>query len=196
MWTEVPSCGGIPMIKKRELQDCHALYEQMTHPDVFPFVRQKAYSYDEFLFLTKHTIEAEEKNELISRTIVDEWGVPIGTINLFDIQEKAGFLGTWIGKPFHGKGYNTLAKDAFFQELFFHLDIETVYMRIRKKNTRSIRAAEKLPYATFANETRSSVYRQLNEQEEIYDLFEVSKDLFTLHILRQTTDHEEQMLEA
>ena len=41
------------MLKKRELQDCQALYELMVHPDVFPFVRHKAYSYEEFLFITK-----------------------------------------------------------------------------------------------------------------------------------------------
>jgi hypothetical protein len=33
-------------------------------PAVFPFVRQKAYSYEEYLFLTKQTIEAEERGEL------------------------------------------------------------------------------------------------------------------------------------
>ena len=76
-------------------------------------MRQKAYSYEEYLFLTKQTIEAEERGELISRTILDEWGNPIGTITLFDVQEKAGFLGTWLGKPYHGKGYNKLAKDSF-----------------------------------------------------------------------------------
>ena len=35
------------------------------------------------------------------------------------LQDNAGFLGTWLGKPYHGKGYNKLAKDAFFQELFY-----------------------------------------------------------------------------
>jgi RimJ/RimL family protein N-acetyltransferase len=59
---------------------------------------------------------------------------PIGTITLFDVQEKAGFLGTWLGKPYHGKGYNKLAKDSFFSELFYELDIETIFMRIRKIN--------------------------------------------------------------
>jgi hypothetical protein len=33
----------------------------MVDPAVFPFVRQKAYSYEEYLFLTKQTIEAEER---------------------------------------------------------------------------------------------------------------------------------------
>lgn len=172
------------MLKKRDLHDSHTLYELMTHPDVFPFVRQKADSYEEFLFITKQTIEAEERGELISRTVLDEWGTPIGTINLFDIEDKAGFLGTWIGKPYHGKGYNSPAKDAFFQELFYELGIETVFMRIRKINIRSIKAAEKLPYVLKANETRKSIYEQLNANGDVYDLYEIPKDLFSLHLLR------------
>ena len=179
--------GGDSMLKKRDLHDSHVLYDLMIHPDVFPFVRQKASSYDEFLFLTKQTVEAEERGELISRTIVDEWGNPIGTITLFDIQQKAGFLGTWLGKPYHGKGYNKPAKDAFFSELFFELDIETIFMRIRKLNTRSIKAAEKLPYVNLANETRKCVYDQINANGEVYNLYEIPKDQYTLHTMREAT---------
>jgi RimJ/RimL family protein N-acetyltransferase len=183
------------MLKKRDLHDCHVLYELMVHPDVFPFVRQKAYSYEEFLFLTKQTIEAEERGELISRTILDEWGNPIGTINLFDIQDGAGFLGTWLGKPYHGCGYNKPAKDAFFHELFYELGIETIFMRIRKVNIRSIKAAEKLPYVTLANETRKHVYDQINADSDIYNLYEISKDQYTLYTLREgATYHEPHQL--
>jgi RimJ/RimL family protein N-acetyltransferase len=186
------------MLKKRDFHDCHALYDLMTHPEVFPFVRQKAYSYDEFLFVTKQTIEAEERGELISRTILDEWGAPIGTINLYDIQENAGFLGTWLGKPFHGKGYNKPAKDAFFEELFYELGIDTIFMRIRKVNVRSIKAAEKLPYVVKANETRKAIYDQLNAKENVYDLYEISKDHYTLHVLRENVyvNDSTQLLEA
>ncbi|MDR6998223.1 GNAT family protein [Neobacillus niacini] len=172
------------MLKKRDLHDSHTLYELMTHPDVFPFVRQKASSYDEFLFVTKKTIEAEERGELISRTILDEWGSPIGTINLFDIEDSAGFLGTWLGKPYHGKGYNNAAKEAFFSELFYETGIETIYMRIRKVNIRSIKAAEKLPYVIKANETRKSLYEQLNANGEVYDLYEIPKDQYTFYLMR------------
>ncbi|MDG5789552.1 GNAT family protein [Evansella sp. AB-P1] len=174
------------MLKKREMQDCQALYELMVHPDVFPFVRQKAYSYDEYLFLTKQIIEEEEQGNLISRTIVDEWGSPIGTINLFDIQQQAGFLGTWLGKPFHGKGYNNLAKDAFFNELFYDLNIERVFLKIRVENKRSNNAVRKLPYATLANEIHQSLYLEINNGIDQYNLFEVSKDYFTLHSMRAT----------
>jgi RimJ/RimL family protein N-acetyltransferase len=172
------------MLKKRDLFECHDLFELMSHPEVFPYVRQKANSYEELLFMTKQTIEAEDRGELISRTILDEWGTPIGTINLFDLADNTGFLGTWLGKPFHGKGYNNLAKDAFFQELFYELGIDTIFMRIRKINIRSLKAAEKLPYVVKANETRKLIYDQLNAIGDIYDLFEISRDQYTLHIMR------------
>jgi RimJ/RimL family protein N-acetyltransferase len=193
-----PSSGGMNLLKKRDLTDCHVLYELMTHPEVFPFVRQKAYSYEEFLFITKQNIEAEERGELISRTILDEWGNPIGTINLFDIENGAGFLGTWLGKPFHGKGYNRRAKEAFFQELFYELNIHTVFMRIRKENIRSRKAAEKLPYVVLANETRPLLYQQVNQSSHSYDLFEVPKDLFQLYDRRQyhSLDDNQTALEA
>ncbi|MBS4190871.1 GNAT family N-acetyltransferase [Bacillus sp. FJAT-49705] len=187
------------MLKKRDFHECHFLYDLMTHPDVFPFVRQKAYSYDEFVFMTKQTIEAEERGELISRTILDEWGTPIGTINLFDIQDNAGFLGTWLGKPYHGKGYNKLAKDAFFEELFYETGIETIFMRIRIENIRSQKAATKLPYIVPANETRKSILEQLNSNGPIYNLYEIPKDLYTLHVLRNGTSGEQdtsQLMEA
>ncbi len=176
------------MLKKRDFQESQTLYELMVHPEVFPFVRHKAYSYDEFLFLTKQTIEAEERGELISRTILDEWGTPIGTINLFDVQDGAGFLGTWLGKPFHGKGYNQPAKDQFFEELFYELNIQSIFMRIRKVNVRSTKAAEKLPYVVLANETRKSLLDEINAGEDIYNLYEISRDQYTLYKLR--TGHE------
>jgi RimJ/RimL family protein N-acetyltransferase len=185
------------MLKKRDLNDCHALYDLITHPDVFPYVRHKANSYEEFLFLTKQIIEAEERGEVISRTITDEWGTPIGTISLFDIEENAGFLGTWLGKPFHGLGYNNLAKEAFFQEAFYELGIDTVFMRIRKANVRSLRAAEKLPYSVKANETRPLLYRQLNAEVEMFDLYEIPKDHYTFHLKKcPSTQDENHLLEA
>jgi len=197
MGSDCPN-GGIFMLKKRDLHDSHTLYELMTHPDVFPFVRQKADSYEEFLFMTKQTIEAEERGELISRTILDEWGAPIGTINLFDIEENAGFLGTWLGKPYHGKGYNSPAKDTFFQEIFYECGIDTVFMRIRKINIRSIKAAEKLPYVIKANETRKSIYEQLNANGEVYDLYEIPKDQYSFYLMRNgaVQSDDSQLLEA
>ncbi|WLR51252.1 GNAT family N-acetyltransferase [Bacillus tianshenii] len=173
------------MLKKRDLVECEQLFELMVHPEVFPFVRHKASSYEEFLFLTKQMIEAEDQGELISRTILDEWGNPIGTINLFDIEDNAGFLGTWIGKPFHGKGYNKPAKDTFFNELFFENEIETIFMKIRTTNDRSFHAAKKLPYVSIADELYPNVFEQINQGEFKYHLLCIHKDLYTLHTRRE-----------
>jgi RimJ/RimL family protein N-acetyltransferase len=195
---QLPSRRLYTMLKKRDLNECHELFDLMSHPDVFPFVRHKTTVYEEFLFITKQVIEAEERGELISRTILDEWGSPIGTISLYDIQENAGFLGTWLGKPYHGKGYNKQAKDAFFQEIFYELGIETVFMRIRSENIRSQKAAEKLPYLIDASESRKSLMEQLNSNGNQFKLFEIPKDLYTLHTLRigNQTEEATQPLEA
>ncbi|SEB16571.1 Protein N-acetyltransferase, RimJ/RimL family [Thalassobacillus cyri] len=182
------------MLKKRDLHDVPVLFELMSHPEVFPYVRHKAYSSDEFYFLTRQTIEAEEQGEIISRTIVDEWSQPIGTINLFDITDNKGFLATWIGQPYFGKGYNRPAKDAFFEELFFQLDIEAIFMKIRRDNPRSMKAALKLPYVSHANSDYPDIWKRINEKEDVYDLFAITKEQYLFHYYR--AQDSEEVLEA
>ncbi|MFC4388844.1 GNAT family N-acetyltransferase [Gracilibacillus marinus] len=171
------------MLKKRELHDAPLLYELMTHPEVFPYVRHKAYSSDEFYFLTKKTIEAEENGELISRTILDEYCNPIGTINLFDIENNAGFLATWIGKPYFGKGYNKLAKDAFFSELFYDYGLDAIFIKIRRTNIRSSKAILKVPYVMYANESYPEIFDKVNESSDdpIYDIYVITKESYFTH---------------
>lgn len=166
------------MLKKRDLAEVPYLFDLLSHPDVFPYVRHKAETSDEFYFITKQTMEAEENGELISRTILDECLHPIGTINLFDIQGKFGFLATWIGQPYFGKGYNKYAKELFFEELFLEHGIEAVFMKIRKTNTRSWKAAQKLPYAVFANSIYPNILREINRDRGIYDLFAVTRESY------------------
>jgi RimJ/RimL family protein N-acetyltransferase len=182
------------MLKKRETTDSHALYDLMKDPHIFPYVRYKAESMEEYMFQIKNLIEAEEQGKLISRTILDEWGTPIGSISLFDIENNAGFLATWIGKPYHGKGYNQPAKEQFFNELFYERGIQTIFMKIRKTNIRSIKAAEKLPYAVKADESRKALLEQINQGQDIYHLYEIPKDLYTLYLLRVLQEEDEERL--
>lgn len=169
------------MLKLRDLQEVPALFELMIHPEVFPYVRQKASTVDEFYFITKQTMEAEQEGKLISRTILDEFQQPIGTINLFDLENNYGFLATWIGREYFGKGYNRQAKEAFFDELFFTKGIEGVFLKVQKSNIRSLRAVSKLPYVTSANGTFSEVYGKINRDNEIYDLFVITKENYLLY---------------
>ena len=81
------------MIKHRDLHETAQLYTLLSHPSVFPYVRQKATSAEEYLFMTKQLMEEEVNGTAISRTILDEWGHPIGTISVHDVEDGAGFLG-------------------------------------------------------------------------------------------------------
>ncbi len=175
------------MIKKRDLHECHSLYHLLVDPAVFPYVRYKPQSYEEYLFATKQLIVEEEQGTCISRTILNETGQPIGSIDLYDIVNHTGFLATWIGIPYFGKGYNQLAKDAFFTELFLEHGIETVFLKIRKQNIRSKKAVEKLPYVTLANELNPYMYTRINQTEQIYDLYQVERSAFldNSHVIQQ-----------
>lgn len=170
------------MLKKRDLHDVPALFELSIDPEVYPYLRHKAATLDEFYFLTKQIIEAEQVGSLISRTILDELGHPIGTINLYDIHNQAGFLATWIGRPYFGKGYNKIAKHLFFEEIFFENNIEKVFLKVNKVNIRSRRAVEKLGYAQYAKDLYPEVYHSINLKEERYDLFVITKELYASHL--------------
>src|SRR5699024_6479820 len=104
------------MLKNRDLHEVPELFELLSDPEVYPYVRDRAKTCNEYLFLTMKTIEDERYGRLVSRTILDEFLQPIGTINLFERNENHGFLATWIGKPYFGKGYNQEAKTLFFEE--------------------------------------------------------------------------------
>ncbi|WP_053217158.1 GNAT family N-acetyltransferase [Virgibacillus senegalensis] len=171
------------MLKKRDLHEVPQLFELMNHPEVFPYVRHKAHSTDELYFLTKQTMEQEEAGALLSRTILDEYQQPIGTINLFDINENKGFLATWIGHPFFGKGYNRMAKEQFLEEVFTVHAMEAVFIKIRKTNERSMRAALKLPYLQSGQSDYPDVFQAINanSEEPVYDLFAITPANYFLH---------------
>ena len=182
------------MLKYRDLSETNDLYQLMIHPSVFPYVRHKANSQEEYLFITKQLLEEEQLGKTISRTITDDWGQPIGTITLYDIQDGAGFLGTWIGEPFQGKGYNQAAKYDFLNELFFEKEIHTVFLRIRKENEKSKRAALKLPYVMDATESNPALYEEINAGEVKFDLYKIPKDLFYIVSANDPSNEEEQAM--
>ncbi|MFC5560303.1 GNAT family N-acetyltransferase [Ureibacillus thermophilus] len=182
------------MLKPRDLFETNELYQLLIHPSVFPYVRHKATSPEEYLFMTKQIIEEEALGKTISRTILDEWGQPIGTISLYDIQDGAGFLGTWIGAPFQGKGYNQIAKREFLSEIFFKYNFHTVFLRIRKENEKSKRASLKLQYVISANELHPTLYEEINSGEAKFDLYKIPKDLFYLVTAHEKENEEEQVI--
>ena len=168
------------MLKKRDLdmQEVTTLYTLSTDAAVYPYVRQKASTVDEFYFLTKQMIIREQNRELISRTILDEFEQPIGTITLYDIENNRGFLATCVGKPYFGKGYNKMAKEQFLHEIFINQNIETVFLKINRHNIRSLKAIAKLPYSMLANELYKETYETINAAERKYELFVIEKNFY------------------
>ncbi len=186
--------GAFRMIKHRDLHETAQLYSLISHPSVFPYVRQKAQSAEEYLFMTKQLMEEEINGTAISRTIIDEWAQPIGTISIYDVDQGAGFLGTWLGYPYQGLGYNNKAKLQFLNELFFEHDFHTVFLRIRKENYRSKAAALKLAYVVCAQDSHVALYNEINQGNLQYDLFKITKDLFYLVTANENQEEEEQAM--
>src|SRR5690625_1144794 len=173
------------MLKKRDLQDASILFSLLEDDAVKPYVREKADSVEEYYFALNKMIHDEEDGELISRTILDDWEQPIGAITLYDIQDGKGFLATWIGKPYFGKGYNQFAKETFLTELFTEKEIDIVFLKVNQLNIRSLKAMEKLSYAVNVTETFPSIVEQINTNERKYELFAIYKDAFTIYAYEQ-----------
>ncbi|MFB9974257.1 GNAT family N-acetyltransferase [Allobacillus sp. SKP2-8] len=168
------------MLKKRDLQDAHILFPLLNDRAVKPYVREKADSLEAYYFLMNRLAQQEDNGELISRTIMDDWGSPIGAITLYDIENRSGFLATWLGKSFFGKGYNQYAKEQFLYELFVEHDIDLVFLKVNQLNARSIAAMNKIPYAVIANDTFPHVYEKLNQGNKRYKLFAIHKEAYLL----------------
>ncbi|MDR6121115.1 RimJ/RimL family protein N-acetyltransferase [Bacillus sp. SLBN-46] len=93
-------------------------------------------------------LEQEKQGQQYSRVILNEKEEVIGVITLKEIDptKKTSHIGTWIGHPFWGKGYNALAKAEILYTAFTELDLEYVFAGAKLSNIRSQKAQEKLPY--------------------------------------------------
>lgn len=160
------------------MEEHFILYTEMSHADVSPYVRNYVNDFNEYILNVSHILEAEKRGEMIVRVIINEWNRPIGLITLYDITEYGGFLSTWLGKDYHGKGYNKIAKELFFNEVFNTTQIQTIFMKIRVDNYRSQKAALKLAYVAEANHSYQTIYNVVNQTALKYNLYSVTKQAY------------------
>ncbi|HLQ82306.1 MAG TPA: GNAT family protein [Pseudogracilibacillus sp.] len=160
------------------MEEHFILYTEMSHPDVSPYVRNYVNDFNEYISNVNHILEAENRGEMIVRVIVNEWNRPIGLITLYDITEYGGFLSTWLGKDYHGSGYNKVAKELFFNDIFDTTEIQTVFMKIRVDNYRSQKAALKLAYVAEADYRYQAVHTFVNQTVFKYNLYTVTKQAY------------------
>lgn len=66
-------------------------------------------------------------------------------ISQIDRLNRRAEVGTWIGLPFQGAGYNVPAKAALAAFAFDHLDLARLEFLVRADNERSLRAMRRLP---------------------------------------------------
>lgn len=107
-------------------------------------------------------IEAEENGIGLSRIVLNESGRVVGHTGLkdFDQENQYAFLGSWIAYDMWGKGYNEAAKHQILKIAFRDLGLEWVFLGANKRNIRSIRAQEKLPYIQMDLQERFPLQHQ------------------------------------
>ncbi|AWC33777.1 GNAT family N-acetyltransferase [Bacillus cytotoxicus] len=101
-------------------------------------------------------IEEERQKKSLSRMIVNEENEIIGltTLKHINYEKKQSHIGSWLGYPYWGKGYNEAAKKEIFKIAFLDLQLTYVFAGAKKANIRSLKAQEKLPYISLHVEDR------------------------------------------
>jgi len=171
---------GSCRLREPEVWDAVVLFAHLSNPQVHQYSRLKPASIEQLMDDLKRIKHAED---VISRIIEDDAQYPVGMITLWDYckEKREGFLATWIAQPYWGKGYNQTAKELFLQELFRVRELESIFLKVRKSNQRSLQALRKLPYiAELPSEENQVVRTTLNALQPEYLLFQIRKNTFLL----------------
>ncbi|SFX55772.1 Protein N-acetyltransferase, RimJ/RimL family [Thermoactinomyces sp. DSM 45891] len=133
---------------KNDLQYAEQIYHASQEEHVRTALMLPEGTIDNTRTFIESTILAETEGKVLSRVILNEVGEVIGHTTLKDINHPDGFahLGTWISYPFWGKGYNEESKQLILEIAFHEVGLEWVFLGASKRNIRSQKAQEKLPY--------------------------------------------------
>lgn len=127
-------------------------------------------------------LEQEKLGKQYSRVILNEDHKVIGVITLKDINRnnQTSHMGTWIGHPYWGKGYNQIAKKEMLYIAFTELHLKYVFAGSKLSNIRSRKAQEKLPYVKIGvnKEFPEEHEKLLAQVKEPCILNVIEKDVF------------------
>lgn len=127
-------------------------------------------------------IEEERQKKSLSRVVVNEDKEIIGltTLKHINYEKKQSHIGSWLGYPYWGKGYNEAAKKEIFKIAFLDLQLSYVFAGAKTNNIRSLKAQEKLPYISLhVEDTFPDEYSALeNEVKSPCVLHVVSRENF------------------
>ncbi|CAM3909384.1 MULTISPECIES: GNAT family N-acetyltransferase [Bacillus cereus group] len=136
-------------------------------------------------------IEEERQKRSLSRMIVNEENEIIGltTLKHINYEKKQSHIGSWLGYPYWGKGYNEAAKKEIFKIAFLNLQLSYVFTGAKTNNVRSLKAQEKLPYislhvedrfpgehSALENEVKSSCVLHVVSREKFLNWLDLQKE--------------------
>lgn len=110
---------------------------------------------------------ANHDNENIHRAIITDDGVYRGTISLKSITNKEAELAVAMCRDSIGKGYGTLAIGEMLLLAFEELQLNRVFLTVKKDNTRAMRAYEKNGFTLVGMDGNQYKYQILNRKKPV-----------------------------
>lgn len=139
---------------KNDLKYAEQIFELSSNPGVKDTLGIKVDKIEDTIDFIKFISNEDEEGKVVSRVILNENDEVVGHTGLKHINRGDGtcHIGTWIGVPYWGLGYNEASKVELLKIAFEELKMEYVFAGAKETNLRSRRAQEKLSYMTLAVE--------------------------------------------
>ncbi|MGE7881084.1 GNAT family N-acetyltransferase [Bacillus sp. NPDC094077] len=139
-----------------DLRYANVIFELSSNPHVKNALGIKVEKLEDTKAFILFALEEERKNHSLSRVIINETNEIIGLTTLKHIndEKKQSHIGSWLGYPYWGKGYNEAAKKEIFKIAFLDLQLSYVFAGAKTNNIRSLKAQEKLPYISLHVENK------------------------------------------
>jgi len=157
---------GVRLVKN-DLKYAEQVFELSSDPGVKDVLGIKVDHIDDTIGFISYIVQQELEGKVINRIILNEQDEVVGITTLKHIDRGDGIchIGTWIGVPFWGKGYNEASKIEILKIAFNELKMDYVFAGAKESNTRSRRAQEKLAYMTIGVEKEFPNEQIIVEQE-------------------------------
>ncbi|MED0937833.1 GNAT family N-acetyltransferase [Bacillus cereus] len=139
-----------------DLRYANVIFKLSSDPHVKNALGIKVEKIEDTKAFLLFAIEEERQKRSLSRMIVNDENEIIGltTLKHINSEKKQSHIGSWLGYPYWGKGYNEAAKKEIFKIAFLDLQLSYVFAGAKTNNVRSLKAQEKLPYISLHAEDR------------------------------------------
>ena len=139
-----------------DLRYANVIFKLSSDPHVKNALGIKVEKIEDTKAFLLFAIEEERQKRSLSRIVVNEENEIIGltTLKHINYEKKQSHIGSWLGYPYWGKGYNQAAKKEIFKIAFLDLQLSYVFAGAKTNNIRSLKAQEKLPYISLHVENK------------------------------------------